>query len=73
MKSNIVPTAHTIAEKTTVQRELVVTGLPVGPLLDWGVQRTLVKSFILKTSGGSKSQPIFSISFSTNVSDFFFF
>ncbi|XP_023392012.1 abl interactor 2 isoform X4 [Pteropus medius] len=72
-KNDDVPTAHTIAEKTTVQRELVVTGLPVGPLLDWGVQRTLVKSFILKTSGGSKSQPIFSISFSTNVSDFFFF
>ncbi|XP_015452022.1 abl interactor 2 isoform X2 [Pteropus alecto] len=72
-KNDDVPTAHTTAEKTTVQRELVVTGLPVGPLLDWGVQRTLVKSFILKTSGGSKSQPIFSISFSTNVSDFFFF
>lgn len=59
MKFNVVPTAHTTAEKTTVQRELVVTGLPVGPPLDWGVQRTLVKSFLLKTSGGSKSQLIF--------------
>ncbi|XP_032493209.1 abl interactor 2 isoform X5 [Phocoena sinus] len=37
------------AQKTIVQKELVVVGLPVGPLLDWGTEKTSVKSFRLKT------------------------
>ncbi|XP_067597021.1 abl interactor 2 isoform X27 [Pseudorca crassidens] len=37
------------AQKTIVQKELVVVSLPVGPLLDWGTEKTSVKSFRLKT------------------------
>nr|XP_058909375.1 abl interactor 2 isoform X5 [Kogia breviceps] len=37
------------AQKTIVQEELVVVSLPAGPLLDWGTEKTSVKSFRLKT------------------------
>ncbi|XP_054945546.1 abl interactor 2 isoform X18 [Physeter macrocephalus] len=37
------------AQKTIVQKELVVLSLPAGPLLDWGTEKTSVKSFRLKT------------------------
>ncbi|XP_068400724.1 abl interactor 2 isoform X3 [Eschrichtius robustus] len=37
------------AQKTIVQKELVVVSLLVGPLLDWGTEKTSVKSFRLKT------------------------
>ncbi|XP_061042616.1 abl interactor 2 isoform X3 [Eubalaena glacialis] len=37
------------AQKTVVQKELVVVSLLVGPLLDWGTEKTSVKSFRLKT------------------------
>lgn len=70
LKSSIVLTAHTYrSREDNCAKKLVVVSLPVGRLLDRGMQQTLTQPFTGKAcgGGGSTGQWTFSVLFSTNV------